>query len=266
MMTVLTQLSVGAFVTIWLLQLFGSAVRPAGAALTSLLVAALALSGATLHLGRPVHAYRALKMWRRSWLSREVLLFAMFSTVASAYAAVLWFDLPGSSIVGAATSLVGIAGVTASGYIYRVPSRPAWNTRFTLLQFNLTAAALGPLVAAAFGASNVRWLALAAATMAGAQLVLGALRFIRLIAAGSIELQGTARLLSTTFRPHVIARGVLLAVGGVVLPLTASGTPWCWLALAAALSAEILGRYLFFVSVVPKHMATPYLEIGSEAA
>ena len=33
-----------------------------------------------------------------------------------------------------------------------------------------------------------------------------------------------------------------------------------------ALSAEILGRYLFFVSVVPKHMAAPYLQIGSEAA
>jgi hypothetical protein len=29
---------------------------------------------------------------------------------------------------------------------------------------------------------------------------------------------------------------------------------------------EIVGRYLFFVSVVPKHVATAYLEIGSEAA
>ena len=79
MMTVLTQLSVGAFVTIWLLQLFGATTRLGVAALTSLLVAALALNGATLHLGRPVYAYRALKMWRRSWLSREVLLFTAFS-------------------------------------------------------------------------------------------------------------------------------------------------------------------------------------------
>jgi hypothetical protein len=33
------------------------------------------------------------------------------------------------------------------------------------------------------------------------------------------------------------------------------------LASASALfsAAEILGRYLFFVSVVPKHMAAPYL-------
>ena len=156
-MTVLTQLSVGAFVTIWVLQLLGATTRLGIAALTSLLVAALALNGATLHLGRPAYAYRALKMWRRSWLSREVLLFTAFSGVAGVYAALLWMDLAGSLIVGGLTSVVGIAGVTASGCIYRVPSRPAWNTSLTLVQFNLTAAALGPLLVAALGASDARW-------------------------------------------------------------------------------------------------------------
>ena len=276
MMTVLTQLSVGAFVTIWALQLVGATTRLGVAALTALLVAALALNGATLHLGRPAYAYRALKMWRRSWLSREVLLFTAFAGVAGVYAALLWMDLPGSLIVGGLTSVVGIAGVTASGCIYRVPSRPAWNTRLTLVQFNLTAAALGPLLAAALGASpgasTMRRLGLAAATMAGAQLLFVALRFVRLVAGKSIELQGSARLLSTTLKPHFIMRGVLLAVGGVALPLvattatTATSPATWWAALLLALSAEILGRYLFFVSVVPKHMAAPYLQIGSEAA
>jgi hypothetical protein len=37
-------------------------------------------------------------------------------------------------------------------------------------------------------------------------------------------------------------------------------------AILVALGGEIVGRYLFFTSVVPKHMATPYLEAGSEAA
>ncbi|MEQ1573299.1 MAG: hypothetical protein ABL993_03555, partial [Vicinamibacterales bacterium] len=93
-----------------------------------------------------------------------------------------------------------------------------------------------------------------------------ALRFFRLIAAGRIELQGTARLLSTTLRPHFVVRGVLLALGGIVLPLLAQGALLLWAALVVALAGEIVGRYLFFVSVVPKHMATPYLELGSEAA
>ena len=265
LMTVLTQLSVGAFVTIWLLQLFGGAMHAAGAAVTSLILAALALNGATLHLGRPVHAYRALKMWRRSWLSREVLLFTAFAGVASLYAGLLWFDIDGSWLVGGLTAALGVAGVIASGFIYRVPSRPAWNTPLTLLQFNLTAAALGPLLAAALGVGDRRWLALAAAAMAGTQLVTSAWRFVRLIA-GSIELQGTARLLSTTFRTHFIARGALLAIGGIVLPLVVTSTFGWSMALAVAVLAEALDRYLFFVSVVPKHMATPYLEIGSEAA
>ena len=45
-MTVLTQFSVGAFVTIWLLQLFGKTTRLSVAALVSLLVAGLVLLAA----------------------------------------------------------------------------------------------------------------------------------------------------------------------------------------------------------------------------
>jgi DMSO reductase anchor subunit len=157
-----------------------------------------------------------------------------------------------------------------------VPSRPAWNTRYTLLQFNLTAALLGPVFAAAIGAGEARWLAVAAATTAGAQFTLLALRFFRCIASDSLELNGTARLLSTVLARPLIARGMLLMVGGIALPLAATtgslgplagvshafGNPAyvvAVLALASALAGEIIGRYLFFVSVVPKHMAAPYL-------
>ncbi len=79
-------------------------------------------------------------------------------------------------------------------------------------------------------------------------------------------LRGTARLLSTVLKARFLARGALLALGGIILPLLADRALLWWLALATALAAEILGRYLFFVSVVPKHLATPYLERGSEAA
>jgi formate dehydrogenase iron-sulfur subunit len=279
-MTVLTQLAVGAFTTIWLSQVFEAAANLGAAAIASLLVGGLALSASTLHLGRPIHAYRAIRMWRRSWLSREVLLFSAFSMVAGVYAAILWFGLPGGSYVGAITVGLGIAGVTSSACIYRVPSRPAWNTRYTLLQFNLTAAVLGPLFAAVVGGGSLRWLAIGAATMAGAQFVLLALRLFRCISADSIELRGTARLLSTVLKGRLLLRGMLLAVGAVALPLVAVGpqllTPDAprgsmagamvmVAALALATIAEILGRYLFFVSVVPKHLAAPYIGSASEA-
>jgi Fe-S-cluster-containing dehydrogenase component/DMSO reductase anchor subunit len=279
-MTVLTQLAVGAFTTIWLSQVFGAAADLGTAAIASLLVGGLALSASTLHLGRPIHAYRAIRMWRRSWLSREVLLFSAFSMVAGVYAAMLWLGLPGGSSIGAITVALGIAGVTSSACIYRVPSRPAWNTPYTLLQFNLTAAVLGPLFAAVVGGGSLRWLAIVAATMAGAQFVLLALRLFRCISSDSIELRGTARLLSTVLKGRLLLRGLLLAVGAVALPLLAVGpqllTPDAprgsmagalvmVAALALATTAEILGRYLFFVSVVPKHLAAPYIGSASEA-
>jgi len=265
-MTVLTQLSVGAFATIWLLQLLGATAGLRGAALTSLIVVAVALGDATLHLGRPAYAWRALKGWRHSWLSREVLLFTIFSIAAAVYTGTLWFGLNGGTVLGGLTALVGIAGVTASGCIYRVPSRPAWNTPLTLVQFNLTAGAIGPLFVAAVAASDARWLVVATAGMAAAQLVVIALRFFRLVTGGTPELEGSVRLLSTTLRMPLITRAAMLVIGGVVLPLVTDGSALLWVALAMALSAETVGRYLFFVSAVPAHMTAPYLELHREAA
>ncbi len=136
---------------------------------------------------------------------------------------------------------LGVAGVCASACIYRVPSRPAWNTPFTLIQFNLTAGILGPLFAAAVGVGQTRWLAIAAAAMAGGQFLLLALRFLRCIASDSIELRGTARLLSTVLRRTLLIRGALLALGAIALPLLVSGSgaaPVLVMALALAAGAR----------------------------
>jgi DMSO reductase anchor subunit/ferredoxin len=263
-MMVFTQLSVGAFAAIWLLQLTGTSARLGVSALTSLLLAALALGASTLHLGRPIYAYRALRMWRRSWLSREVLLFSGFSFVAALYAAALWMHLPGAIPLGMLTLAFGFGGVTASACIYRVPSRPAWNTPLTLVQFNLTALTLGPLFAAASGAGSVRALAVASAAMAGAQFIVLATKYFNLSGGDAIELRTSAKLLATRFRWHLIARGTFLALGAIALPLFTSQAVVIWMAFVLALAGETIGRYLFFVSAVPKHLAAPYL--GSEAA
>ncbi len=263
-MTVLTQLSVGAFAAICVLQLLNASTRLGTTAITSLVVGGLALAASTLHLGRPIHAYRAVKMWKRSWLSREVLLFTAFSAIAALYAALLWWQVPFSAAVGVLTVALGGAGLTASAYIYRVPSRPSWDTPFTLVQFALTAATLGPLFAAAVGAGASTWLTSAAAAAGAAQIVVLALCFFRMIASDSIELQASARLLSSKLSRWVVLRGVLLALGAIVLPLATASPIGLACACAIASAAEVLGRYLFFVSAVPKHVTAPYF--GSEAA
>jgi len=264
-MTVLTQLSVGAFSAIWLLQVLGQQERLNIAALVSLAVGGLALGASTMHLGRPIHAYRVLKMWKRSWLSREVLLFGLFAKIAFAYAALLWLGLPGSRFAGAATVLAGVAGVTASASIYLVRPRPAWRSKHTIAEFYLAGALLGPLLAANIGLGAREWLVLAAAGAAGLQLLNLLVKFLWLVGSDVFELKASARLLSAQLRTLLLLRSTLLVVGGIVLPLEAHGVFGLAIALITAFFGEIVGRYLFFVSVVPKNMAASYLG-GQKAA
>ncbi len=264
-MTVLTQLSVGALAVVWLLQMLGGSARLGLAALAALAVAGLALSASTLHLGRPVHAYRALKMWRRSWLSREILMFSAFSTLASLYAAALWWKPAASPLLGFMTCLFGIAGMESSARIYRVKARPAWNSAHTSSEFFLTGALLGPLFAAGVGVLSGRWLAVCV-TAASLQIFNQAAKFLRLTASESFEMQASAQLLSTKLKPHLLLRGALTISGGILLPLAFTGRWANWTAFALAFAGEILGRYLFFVSVVSKNMAASYLTAEKAAA
>ncbi len=265
-MTVLTQLSVGAFAAIWVLQLLGGVKGLGIAALASLTLGGLALNAATLHLGRPIHAYRALRMWRRSWLSREVLLFGCFSAMAGVYAGSLWLNLRESAVFGALTLLLGAGGIMASACIYLVPARPAWNNNHTIVEFFLTGALLGPLFAASIGVAMERWLLVAAAIAGGAQMLNLALKFLRLTASDSFEMKASGRLLSTALGTQFLFRNALLVCGGIILPLIASARLGVCAAFVIAFCGEILGRYLFFVSVVPKNIAAPYLSASREAA
>jgi formate dehydrogenase iron-sulfur subunit len=251
-MLTLTQLSAGAFAGLAIL----SAPRPV-AALAALLVAFISLGSSTLHLGRPVHAYRALKMWRRSWLSREVLLFSLFAGSASAFAATTLLGLGRGFAIP--TLLFGLGGVTASAFIYLVPARPAWNNWHTLADFHLTGLLLGSAFLRALGVDVPPVLI---AAFASAQLLNQLLKLFRLMRSAEFEMKASARLLSQDLEAVFIIRFVLLVGGGIVLSL--AGFPK--LALFCALAGELTGRYLFFVSVVPRNMALPWLSQGSRAA
>ena len=253
-MTVLTQLAVGAFCGVWMLEALRRTANSKFASLAALAIGMLALGASTLHLGRPIYAYRALKMWRRSWLSREVLLFTAFAAMATIDSVALRLGWPLSVGLGALTSLLGLGGVAASACIYLVPARPVWNSRYTVADFFLTAAMLGPLFLSALGFP----LAVFVLAGAAAQLLNQGLKFLWLIRSEEFELQGSARLLSADLHNLLLTRFGLLVAGGM-LPLAGLPAP----ALALALAGELLGRYLFFVSVVPRNMAAGFFENAS---
>lgn len=237
-MLVLTQLSVGAFLSIGFLRPQGSV-----ATVAALLVAFLSLGASTLHLGRPIYAFRALRMWKRSWLSREVLAFSLFAGAAAASVLV-----PGLIPVAAA---LGIAGIGASSGIYLVPARPAWNSKGTVADFYLTAMVLGPLFLAALG---IPVPPLAAAGAAVLQLLNAVVKLITMAASDEFELRASSRLLAHDLRGALLARLALLIAGGIALPMTGHAG----IGFAAALAGELISRWLFFVSVVPKNMAASF--------
>jgi DMSO reductase anchor subunit len=100
--------------------------------------------------------------------------------------------------------------------------------------------------------------------MGGVELVVLALRFFRMSASDTLELQASARLLASTLSRWFVLRGALLALGAIAIPLVTRQPVALAIACAVALAGEMIGRYLFFVSAVPTHMTAPY--IGSEAA
>jgi Fe-S-cluster-containing dehydrogenase component len=142
-MLVLTQLSAGAFATLWILDMLRAGASGSAAVLAALGLAGISLGAATLHLGRPIYAWRALKEVRRSWLSREVLTLSIFAGVAGVYAGMLFLSLSGRPAVGLTTVLCAAVGVMCSARIYIVPARPAWDSRYTVAEFFFTVFFLG---------------------------------------------------------------------------------------------------------------------------
>jgi DMSO reductase anchor subunit len=221
-LTLLTQVAVGASATAT-----GTAERTIAA-----IAAVAALGASLLHLGRPVHAWKALRNLRRSWLSREVAAFGAYGGLA-ALAVV-------APVAAVGAVLVGAVGVFASGRLYVVPGRPGWHSWLTIVRFGATAVILGPLLTG--HPAVALWGIVLQATATVANLV-------RLGRGNRIEQWGVVRLTLGWFRiPSVGVAVGWMAGAGLIL----AGHPW--VALPVLALAELVGRYLFYVTVVPLDM------------
>jgi DMSO reductase iron-sulfur subunit len=252
---------------------------------------ALTLNLSVLHLGRPAYAWRAVKMWRRSWLSREVLLFGLFFGLLGGVAVIaaqpLWsrwitfsWNLQGALAAAVwMTMAFGIAGIVASAFIYLIPARPSWNKLHTPFDFLLSAALLGALFSAlsahlatfinrfhvrgfAISASSPlgqaalpAWLALALALL---WLVNQGVRMLRLHRSSRFEEQASAELVLHTPLGRIFAAAMGLVAGSAAFAL--AGYPG--LACVLALGGVLCARYVFFVSVVPLNMGLTFLRAG----
>jgi DMSO reductase anchor subunit len=190
----------------------------------------------------------------------------MFAGAAGAFAGMLLLDLRGRGVVGLLTIVAGLAGVTCSARIYIVRARPAWFSGYTAAEFYSTALLLGPLFVQILDGGVPSWVRVAAIAGAFGQLITQLLKLLWLSRSEVFELRASSLMLSGRLQSLFVTRMAVLAVAGVVLPLVATREWVIATSFVAALAGEWLGRYLFFVSVVPKNMAAGFASGEKRAA
>ncbi|MEQ8854203.1 DmsC/YnfH family molybdoenzyme membrane anchor subunit [Gimesia sp.] len=291
-MLVLTQLSVGAFLTGSVLEYFLSvettSVMTRLSATTALIFGLLALGASTLHLGRPLYAFRGILGLRHSWLSREILAFGVFAGAAFSYAALTWFTgslLPDwqewQPLAGRMVGLIGAVGIFCSIMIYVFTKREFWSFEATTTKFVLTAALLGiastwvvifTLNLTVNSAATNLLLAQAGPILSKALIVTTVLKlgfeasiFRYLLRRQNSPLKRSALLMSGELSSVTLARFACGILGGILMPLfllNQQTQPVQNLTLfftvsilfIACLAGELLERYLFFSAVAAPRM------------
>jgi len=197
----------------------------------------LGLFASVFHLGQPLRAWRIFLGWRKSWLSREALVFGPWFPLTLAAAVPFSSQLSAlvSQLLPVAAAL-GSLGLFCSVMIYVDTRREFWRFAQTAPRFFGTAAlfALAPVAPRA------------AAIVLAAKLAWESRTFFF----GATS----ARLQRGPLARAVVTRD-LLGLGALIL-LVISVPPW--LALPVLLAGEITERSLFFRAVdAPKMPGQP---------
>ena len=249
-------------------------------------LAVFALAVTFLHLGNPVNAPRAISNLGTSWLSREITLALLFSVGGAVFAFLQWRKLSTPALRNAlalVVAAVGLVLVYAMSSVYVLPSVPAWDSVNTPISFFVTTFLLGALaMGAAFVANfwyvkrkgmdpknvqysmlatSLKYIALLAIVLMGIQFVVIPLYFASLAAANNSAATASVNIVFGEHGVVFALRLVLLFLGAGLLSAFVyqmAGTEsklrivsnMAYLAFALVLVSEILGRFLFYESMV----------------
>ena len=264
-----------------------------GLALGFVLVTAGLLSS-TLHLGKPLRAWRAFSQWRSSWLSREGVAAVLCYLPALWLACASYCGLDGR-VAGVLLALLSMLTVACTAMIYAsLKPIPAWRHPLVLPVYLLFSLFTGGLLAAAISGlaqSPVSTMAGLAAMVAGAMLWRLKRRVWRDIDTQPLPVSRNAALglpedrkISVFERPHTEANYLLREMGFVLarkhskrlrviavllfalvpvllaLPVYLfahiDAGPWLLAASLFAIAGTLLERWLFFAEA--RHLVTLY--------
>jgi len=186
-----------------------------------------------LHLGTPLNAWRAVFHLKKSWLSREILIFGLFG---GSWLLALLMPRMGKLPL----ALCGIGLVFSMAQVYRLRSIPAWDTNRTLLLFSISAillSGLGLSVLDVLAMDSVRtgYLLVSGAGLLGALLL-------------SLSDRTPAHQTAGRFRLDLI----VLAVIGVMTFFLVPGSVGRWMVASIfiiSLVEETIGRWQFYGNI-----------------
>lgn len=249
-------------------------------------VVVLGLIVTLFHLGNPLNAPRAISNLGTSWLSREIALALLFVIGGAVFAFMQWRKIATPvlrNVLALVVAAVGLVLVYAMASIYRLPTIPAWDNIATPLTFYITTFLLGSLaMGAAFVtnfwylrrknmdekntqyvmlATTLRWIALLSIALLGLQFIVIPLYIGWLATHTSTAAAESASIILDENGLVLALRLILVFVGAGIFSVfvyqnTSSESKvrvmgnLAFAAFGLVLVAEILGRYLFYASMV----------------
>ncbi len=159
--TVITQMCVGMFIVLGILQLAGRSkfsqaamerlTNPAVLAIGPAMVIGLIVS--MFHMHDVTHVFNVFRHFGTSWLSREIVFGLGFAALGFLFCLMQlfeWGSATARQIVAGLAALVGIGLIVCQAQIYySLVTVPAWNSWATWVQFFATALILGSLAVGA---------------------------------------------------------------------------------------------------------------------
>ena len=243
--------------------------------LVALALLAAGLVASFFHLGHPERAWRAVAMWRTSWLSREVILLPVLMATIALHAWLHYSAGAHSASVGIIGALLCLALFFVTAMIYAcIRFLQEWATPLTVVNYTLLGCASGFTLASALAAAwepvvappLARW-ALILTLLAAAARVASLVRNARLRPKSTLQsaigvnhpkvTQTSQGFMGSSFntreffhgksRPFVqgVKWAFLLLTFAVPALLLAVGAP-AWIAFGIQYAGLIAERWFFF--------------------
>ena len=289
----------GLVVVLALAVLAGLAMAPAFVGAT-LIVAevmlVIGLGASFAHLGRPERAWRAVLMWRTSWLSREVIALPAFIALVASW----WW----ARRQGIDTPLIPIALVIVAGVLWYCTAMiyaclrfiQEWAQPLTLVNFVLIGMSSGLILASALAvyAGEASLLAAAGPAAVIITLVAWATRLLAMRRNATLKHKSTLQSATGIVAPNLVQKSMGMSAGsfntreffhgrtlavikrmklalivfGFALPALlgmvglVTGAPWPWaLAVLSQIPGLLADRWFFFAQA--KHPQNLYYQVVS---